>query len=141
MSFDSAFTFVVGEEGGYVNNPADPGGETKYGISKRAYPDEDIATLTLARARELYKRDYWDVLALDARPPGAALCLFDCAVLQGVQRAKDLLHQVATSGQPFVIAFQAERELHYASLPTFPTFGRGWTRRLLRVAIQASKET
>ena len=48
MDFDQAFERVIGHEGGYVNDPRDPGGETKYGISRRAYPGEDIAGMTLA---------------------------------------------------------------------------------------------
>jgi hypothetical protein len=52
-------------EGGYVNDPDDPGGETKFGISKRAFPHVDIASLTKEQAAELYKDKYWDVLHLD----------------------------------------------------------------------------
>jgi lysozyme family protein len=139
MSFDAAFAFVVGEEGGYVNNPADPGGETKYGISHKSYPKLDIANLTLDQAKKIYKRDYWDPLNLDQRQDGAALCLFDCAVNMGLAAAHELFDKVATSSQPFVVAFQAERALRYAALKTFATFGRGWMRRLLRVTIEASK--
>lgn len=58
-SFDAAIVGVIANEGGYVNNPADPGGETKYGISKRAYPALDIASLTLDDAKAIYHRDYW----------------------------------------------------------------------------------
>jgi lysozyme family protein len=135
-TFDQAFTFVVGEEGGYVANPADPGGATKYGISQRAYPNVDIPNLTLDAAKAIYKRDYWDALHLDSEPYAHALCLFDCAVNQGVSRARQIAQTVQTS--PFVVNFQAERMLHYASLPTFVTFGRGWSRRLLRTAIEAT---
>ena len=137
--FDRAFRLLIGEEGGYVNDPADPGGETKFGISKRAYPQIDIRGLTLDQAKAIYRRDYWAPLQLDARPWGPALCLFDCAVNQGLAKARALLAQVATSSQPFVIAYQAERALHYASLATFPRFGRGWMRRLLRTTVEASK--
>jgi lysozyme family protein len=136
-NFDRAFRFLIGEEGGYVNDPADPGGETKFGISKRAYPQLDIKSLTLDQAKAIYRRDYWDRLQLDARKYGPALVLFDCAVNQGVARAQALLSQVATSSQPFVIAFQAERALIYASLPTFARYGRGWMRRLLRTTLEA----
>ena len=59
MNFDVAFEKLIGHEGGYVNDARDPGGETKYGISKRAYPDEDIAGLTLERAKQIYRRDCW----------------------------------------------------------------------------------
>lgn len=58
--FEDVKVEVIEAEGSeYTNDPADPGGETKYGISKRAYPDEDIKNLTEARALELYERDYW----------------------------------------------------------------------------------
>lgn len=137
--FERAFRVLVGEEGGYVNDPADPGGETKFGISKRAYPAVDISNLTLDQAKAIYRRDYWAPLQLDARPWGPALVLFDCAVNQGVARARSLLAQVATSSQPFVIAFQAERALLYAALPSFPRYGRGWMRRLLRTTLEAQK--
>ncbi|OXE36892.1 MAG: hypothetical protein CGW95_04725, partial [Phenylobacterium zucineum] len=56
MTFDQAFEVLIGHEGGYTNNPQDPGGETKFGISKRAYPDQDIANLTLDAAKAIYKR-------------------------------------------------------------------------------------
>lgn len=139
MSFDRAIEFILREEGGYVNNPADPGGETKYGISKRAYPNEDIAGLTVEKAKAIYRRDYWSPLGLDSVKYGPALVLLDCAVNQGVKRAMQIKEKVATSSQPFVIAFQSERALHYASLSTFPTFGRGWMRRLMRGTAEASK--
>jgi len=138
-NFERAFSFVVGEEGGYVNNSIDPGGETKFGISKRAYPDLDIAALTLEAARAIYLKDYWNALGLDERPYGAALCLFDCGVNQGVGMARILFNAVATSSQPFIIAFQAERALRYAGLSTWASFGRGWMRRLLRVTLEANR--
>lgn len=135
-NFDNAFLFVVGQEGGYTAGVGDPGGATNYGISKRAYPSIDIKNLTLDEAKAIYKKDYWDRLSLDAQPYSHALCLFDCAVNQGVGRATAL--SSATTG-PFVVNFQAERALHYAGLPTFQTFGRGWMRRLIRTSIEASK--
>jgi len=63
--FEKAFEATLGLEGGYVNDPSDPGGETKWGISKRSYPDLDIAHLTVEDAKIIYKRDYWDELYLD----------------------------------------------------------------------------
>jgi len=51
---------IINIEGGYSNDPDDPGGETKYGISKRSYPNEDIKNLTVERAVEIYTRDYWN---------------------------------------------------------------------------------
>jgi lysozyme family protein len=58
--FEPAVEIVLEHEGGYVNDPRDAGGETKYGITKRYYPSLDIKNLTKAKAKEIYKRDYWD---------------------------------------------------------------------------------
>lgn len=65
-NFDFTMKNLLADEGGYVNDSNDAGGETKYGISKRAYPNEDIASLTEDRARFLYRRDYWDRFKGDA---------------------------------------------------------------------------
>jgi len=138
MSFERAVTHVLLHEGGYSNDPNDPGGETQYGISKRAYPNEDIKGMTLARAKELYRRDYWDRLKLDAREEAAAFVIFDCAVNQGVARARQILDRVPP-GPNFVAHYQAERALHYAGLPTFTRYGRGWMRRLIATAMEAER--
>jgi len=58
--FEIGIPKLLEREGGYVNNPNDPGKETKYGITKRRYPDEDIRNLTPERAAFLYRRDFWD---------------------------------------------------------------------------------
>lgn len=63
--FKKAFEKVIIIEGGYSDDAADRGGETKYGISKRSYPDVDIASLTLDGARDIYQRDFWDSLHLE----------------------------------------------------------------------------
>ena len=95
-NFDRAFRFLIGEEGGYSADPHDPGGETKFGISKRAYPQLDIKSLTLDQAKAIYRRDYWDRLQLDARKYGPAL------VLCGPTRVRHLVvegRQVVRDGQ------------------------------------------
>jgi lysozyme family protein len=58
--FEPAIQKTLLWEGGYVNNPADPGGETKFGISKRSYPNVDIANLTVEDAIAIYRRDFWN---------------------------------------------------------------------------------
>ena len=79
-------------EGGYVNDPADPGGETKYGISSRQYPDIDISMLTVEDAFAIYKKDYWDKLSLDnCESQVIANELFDTAVNMGVHKAAIIL--------------------------------------------------
>lgn len=157
MVFDEAFKVVVGHEGGYVNDSQDPGGETKYGISKRQYPHLDIAALTFDEARQIYLIDYWNAMDCGTFASPVALVLFDCAVNQGVGRARKLAQIVAgvevdgiigpktraaikaMDAREFVINYQAERMLHYAGLPTFGRFGRGWSRRLVATAIEATK--
>jgi lysozyme family protein len=57
--FEQAVEFVLGHEGGYSNDPNDPGGETNFGISKRAYPNVDIKNLTRDGAKEIYLHDFW----------------------------------------------------------------------------------
>ena len=58
--FAKAIEYVLANEGGYVNNPADPGGETNFGISKRQYPLLNIKDLTRDEAIAIYERDYWN---------------------------------------------------------------------------------
>lgn len=93
MDFEHAFELLIGHEGGYVNHPDDPGGETKFGISKRSYPREDIAGMTLERAREIYRRDYWGPAGCDAVPAGVRFDLFDTAVNSGPKTAVKLLQR------------------------------------------------
>lgn len=104
-AFARAFRVVVGEEGGYTTNPADPGNwtsgqcgagrcaGTKFGISAAAYPGLDIAGLSLGDAQAIYRRDYWDRVQGDALPPPLALLVFDAAVNNGVGRAVRWLQQ------------------------------------------------
>lgn len=130
--FDKAFDIVIGEEGGYVNDPNDPGGETKFGISKRSYPDVDIPNLSVDAAKAIYLRDYWYRLHLDSEPWAIALLLFDTAVNQGASYAATLPdnpHDIAVS-----------RALRYAANPNFLKYGHGWFNRLFSIYAQALRE-
>jgi hypothetical protein len=80
INFDKAFEITVGLEGKYSNDPNDPGGETKYGISKHYHPNEDIYNLTLARAKEIYLNEYWAPAGCDAASYPMDMCLFDSQV-------------------------------------------------------------
>ena len=80
MSFSKVIKMVLEHEGGYVNHPSDPGGETKYGISKRAYPEVNIAELTEEDAEELYFNDYWSRIKGEELPAGVACVVMDYAV-------------------------------------------------------------
>jgi lysozyme family protein len=85
--------FVLDYEGGYSNDSSDPGGETNFGISKRAYPALDILNLTLDEAKAIYRRDYWQPCHCDDLPKPLAIAVFDTAVNQGVGRAIRLLQK------------------------------------------------
>ena len=86
-AFEKAFEDVIGLEGGYVNDPKDPGGETKFGISKRSYPKIDIKDLSLEDANGIYKRDFWEQLGLDEINPEVAREIFEVAVNAGLKRS------------------------------------------------------
>lgn len=152
--FDKAFDAVVGIEGGYVNDPKDPGGETKYGICKRSYPNEDIKNLTSERAKLLYKRDYWDAAKCDQLPTPLNLFVFDAAVNQGVAPAIKTLQktlnvvQDGILGQQTIAAaqvmhtdavalFMADRALRYTGTRNFDLYGRGWLKRLFLISMEA----
>ena len=91
--FRKSLAFTLPHEGGYVNNPKDPGGETKWGISKRAYPNLDIANLAHIDAANIYAKDYWDACGCDALPFPFCSAVFDSAVLCGVGRTKDWMRK------------------------------------------------
>lgn len=80
---------------GYVANPYDPGGETKYGISRQRYPDLNIKELTLPQAVELYRRDYWEEFGCDRAEMPLAFCVFDIYVNHSIPTAKMLLRDGA----------------------------------------------
>lgn len=92
-NFDKCMDFVLRMEGGDAaeNDPNDSGGLTKFGISQKAYPNLDIANLTKEAAIELYRKDYWNPCSCDDLPYPLCLCVFDCAVNQGVSKSKRLL--------------------------------------------------
>jgi len=101
MSFESAFEELILVEGGYNDDPLDRGGKTKYGVSQRAYPDLDIPNLTLADAKAIYKRDYWDALELDRVQIGfIAHEMFDTAVNMGVGVAAECTQKAANLLSP-----------------------------------------
>lgn len=153
MSFSSVIEMVLHHEGGYVNHPNDPGGETKYGISKRAYPEIDIANLTEEDAGEIYFKDYWSKIKGEDLPRGVACVVMDYGVNSGISRASKALQRacgiekgdgiigphslaavwatVKDKGEKQVIdeVTNTRREF-IRSLSTYETFGKGWERRI-----------
>lgn len=149
--FDRVIELVLALEGGYVNDPLDPGGETRYGISKRAYPDLDIEGLTKEQAIKIYKADYWDANQVSRLPRSVQLAFFDACVNIGPSWAKKLLQRTVKTTEDGIIGLKtlaacsqypgilyqdylAERALYYSKLKPFDRFGRGWLRRLFHIA-------
>lgn len=128
ITFQQALDQLLKSEGGYVNDPNDPGGETNLGISKRAYPDLDIASLTPESVAPIYKRDYWDKIDGDLLTSPLNYIAFDCAVNQGVSAAKSIL---ATTVVP--TRFVQTRLDRYRQSKHWGTFGAGWASRLVDV--------
>lgn len=140
-NFDRFFNLTVMDfEGGsrQTNDPDDPGGLTKYGISRKAYPDEDIAHLTESRAKELYKRDYWDKVNGDELPYPWDMIMADAAVNCGVSRAKHF-KEMCSSPE----GFHMGRIFYYKTLvdkkPNMQKYFRGWVNRVMRLWIETKQ--
>ena len=156
--FDEIIEVVLEHEGGYVNDPKDPGGETNFGIAKRSHPDVDIKNLTKEGAKEIYKEVYWDKNKVESLPENLWHIYFDMCVNQGKSRAVKII-QRAVNGKggsltvdggmgPMTIAaigksrveldrIRAYRVKYYADLatkkPDLERFYFGWFKRALEV--------
>jgi lysozyme family protein len=155
MTFDEAFELLIGHEGGLSDNPADPGGLTRYGISQRSYPGENIRALTLGRAKTIYQRDFWGPAGCDGVPAAVRFDVFDMAVNSGVRAAVKCLQGAAGAEQDGVLGpktlqavgvldgarlsarFNGARLAFMASLPAWKDFGRGWANRIASNLLRA----
>jgi lysozyme family protein len=153
MTFDQAFDRLISHEGGYVNHPADPGGETNWGVTLRtaraAGYTGSMKTLTREQARVIYRSEYWARARADSYDGAIGFQLFDAAVNHGIENAVRFLQRavnVADDGAvgPKTLAaissmsvtdvlsrFNAERLDFYTKLSTWPSFGKGWARRIV----------
>lgn len=152
MNFDQAFDLLLGHEGGYSRHPSDPGGETRFGITRKVAMQEgytgDMHVLPREFAKQVYRRRYWDAVKADSLPDALRYSLFDAAVNSGVtqavkwlQRAVDVVDdgvlgpmtvQAAqrSNGMRTAVKMEATRLDFMTSLPTWGAFGRGWARRI-----------
>ena len=144
-NFDSAFTALLGNEGGYSNNPVDPGGETMYGITKRVALKHgytgDMRALPLELAKSIAKAEYWDPIKGDQLPAPLDFQVFDAAYNSGAARASEWLQKASEAPgdvASVVMRFDAYRLLFLDSLPIWPSFGRGWTRRIAENLLRAA---
>lgn len=128
-NFKKSLEFTLKWEGGYVNDPSDPGGETKWGISKRAFPELDIRNLTEQQAADIYANHYWDAAGCDGLPLPLCTCVFDTAVNHGVERAVRWLRNA-----PDVDTYLTTRKNFYIDLvkkdPIKQKYLRGWLARV-----------
>jgi lysozyme family protein len=155
--------WIIDIEDGLVDDPSDPGGLTKYGISQRSYPDLDIAALTEADARAIYVRDFLGQY-LGLPWPLSLLCV-DAAVQHGphvpvshLQQAANRVYGrrvLAVDGDLGPLTLTAVRSLpawplamqivslrvgHYLGLRTWPAHGKGWARRIAGLMGVAGRE-
>jgi len=165
-NFEKCLEIILHHEGGYVNHPKDPGGETNLGVTKRVYEEwggtKDMKDLTVEDVAPIYKKNYWDRVKGDELPSGLDLCIFDFAVNAGPGRAAKMIQKmigVTVDGgigpntlralglyeeemggvAEVIIEYQKQRQAYYESLSTFDTFGRGWTRRVDETTITATE--
>ena len=150
-NFDECLKMLLHHEGGYVNHPKDPGGETNLGVTKRVYEKwggtKDMKDLTVEDVAPIYKKNYWDRCKCDDLESGVDWVVFDWAVNSGTGRAAKAIQKICGASQDGAIGpktlaliktqdteyvieeFGKIRQNFYESLKTFDTFGKGWTRR------------
>ena len=155
-NYQKCIETILHHEGGYVNHPSDPGGETNLGVTKRVYEDwggtKDMKDLTVEDVKPIYKKNYWNRVKGDDLPAGLDLCVFDFGVNAGTGRAaKYLQRMIGTTAdggigpntlkalglyieevgvEGAITEYQSRRQDYYESLSTFETFGKGWSRRV-----------
>ena len=158
MTFEDAVKIILKHEGGYVNDPVDPGGETNMGISKKKYPYLNIKELTKKDAEDIYFKDYWLKAKVSKVPEELRMIYFDMVVNMGKSRAVKILQQAITAKGvktevdggigPKTISnalksglepdrLRSYRVKYYADLigrkPSLEKYWFGWYRRALQV--------
>jgi len=158
-NWEKAFQMVLKHEGGYVNNPKDPGGMTNLGVTKKVWEEfvgrevdeREMRALTPDAVKPLYKKNYWDKIKGDQLPSGVDYAAYDLAVNSGTGRAAKYLQQIAGVHADGVIGPQSMEAIQSCNsaetidalcdmrldflkrLPIWPTFGEGWERRVKEV--------
>lgn len=155
MDFDAAFHRLLGHEGNYSEHPDDPGGATRFGVTEkvarangylgdmRDYPVED--------AKRIYRRAYWDAVRAEELPAEIRYAVFDAAVNSGVKQAviwlqrsigadsdgligPQTINHARSSPPDFVVRLMISQRLKFMTdLKTWPSFGKGWARRIAEI--------
>lgn len=164
-TYDKALYEVLRHEGGYVNHPKDPGGATNKGVTQNTYNSwrrsrglsaRSVRLITDGEVASIYRQNYWNVVRGDELPFGLDFAVFDFGVNSGPSRAVRYLQALVGAAQdgrmgPLTLAAVArypdteqlinrymDRRLAFLrSLGTWPTFGKGWTRRVSEVRAEA----
>lgn len=149
---------VLGHEGQYVNDPDDPGGETKWGISKRSYPHLNIKDLTREEAIELYRVDFWEPTHTDVLPDAMDYQMLDSAVNSGIHNSIRFLQRalkVADDGHfgphsksalrkadlnDTLFRFIGYRLDFMTRLKNWQHHGKGWARRIAQNLFYAAED-
>ena len=165
QNYQHCLEMILHHEGGYVNHPKDPGGETNLGVTKRVYEEwggtKDMKDLTVEDVAPIYEKNYWGRVKGDELPSGLDLCVFDFGVNAGTGRAAKYLQSMVGATADGAIGpatlravnayvqieglkatietYQNNRQGYYEKLKTFETFGRGWTRRVKETTEEALK--
>ncbi|MFC0284822.1 glycoside hydrolase family 108 protein [Camelimonas abortus] len=157
-TYKEALSAVLKHEGGYVNHPADPGGATNRGVTQRVYdaerkrrglPTRSVRQITDAELQAIYRQQYWEKIRGDDLPPGVDYVVFDGAVNSGVAQSAKWLQRalgVRVDGiignatiaacwdvkdhDALIADICARRMAFLQALKTWPTFGKGWSRRV-----------
>jgi lysozyme family protein len=163
-NWQKSFELMLKSEGGYVNNPADPGGRTNLGVTQATWeswvgrPSDELEMrgLTPEKVEPLYKKKYFDAVRGDELPMGLDYLMFDFAVNAGAGRAIKTLQTAvgvtpdggfgpitmaavqATDPVDLIERFSQAKKDFYRSLTTFATFGKGWLNRVADVKVKAS---
>ena len=162
-NFEAALKALLKHEGGFINHSQDPGGMTNLGVTKKVWEahigrevdESEMRALTPESVAPLYRRMYWDAVRADSLPVGVDLVTFDCAVNAGPRQAAKFLQRAAgvkddgaigpatleavrgRDPKEMIESFSEQRLNFLKALPTFSTFGKGWTRRVEEVKIEA----
>lgn len=165
QNFDAALVSVLEHEGGWADHPKDPGGATMKGVTLKTYSDwlgreaskDELRNIPGEHLKTIYKTRYWDAVRADELPAGVDYAVFDMAVNSGPGRAaktlqscvgavpdgvigpKTLAAVKAQDPAALIFVFQDKRQDFLENLPTFVTFGNGWTRRVDSVKETAIK--
>jgi lysozyme family protein len=160
-NFKPSLSLALAHEGGFSNHPADPGGATNQGITQRVYDAyrlynglkvQSVRDIKFSEVTDIYNKNYWKLVRGDSLPCGLDYCVFDFGVNSGVNRAIKYLQilvgtnpdgvlglitlnaveaQARENIEAMIAQYCANRMAFLRSLPTFKTFGLGWTRRVV----------